>query len=154
MEAPSNLTPKIVPPGGGKTLRAFGDEITVHLGGEETGGKFAMFTTVTQAGLGPPPHYQMNEDEWFLPLEGRVEFFLNGSWNEVPMGTIVFIPKGTVHTFRNAGQGLLKMLVHTAPSGFEIFFSRCAAEFAKPGAPDMKRLIEISAEHGIFFVNV
>jgi hypothetical protein len=38
-------------------------------------------------------------------------------------------------------------------SGFEKFFARCAEEFAKPGEPpEMERLIEIGAEHGIHFV--
>ena len=43
------------------------------------------------------------------------------------------------------------MLIHTAPSGFETFFARCAEEFAKPNPPDMSRIVEISAEHGIHY---
>jgi hypothetical protein len=66
---------------------------------------------------------------------------------------MVFMPRGVVHSFRNPGSTPLRMLVHTAPSGFEVFFSRCADEFAKPGPPDMQRIMAISAEHGIFFVN-
>ena len=153
MHPASVLPPVVVPPGDGKVLRAFGDEITVHLSGAETGGKFTMFTTVTPPGGGPPPHYHANEEEWFLPLEGRVEFFMNDVWTEVPMGTIVFMPRGAVHAFRNPGQKPLRILIHAAPAGFETFFSRCADEFARPGPPDMQRIIEISAEHGIFFVN-
>jgi hypothetical protein len=40
----------------------------------------------------------------------------------------------------------------TTPSGFEKFFARCAEEFAKPGGPNMPRIIEIGVEHGIHFV--
>jgi quercetin dioxygenase-like cupin family protein len=137
----------------GKVIRAFGDEVTIHLSGAETGGRFTMFTTVTPPGSGPPPHYHSNEDEWFYVLEGRVEFFIENKWTEVPIGTAVFIPRGAVHTFRNAGTGPLKSLIHTAPSGFETFFSRCADEFARPGGPDMGRIVEIAAEHGIHFVS-
>jgi quercetin dioxygenase-like cupin family protein len=144
--------PALVLPGEARGLHAFGDEIFVHLGGAETGGNYTMFTDITPPGGGPPPHYHDNEDEWFFPLEGRVEFFLDGSWRELPPQSLVFIPRGTVHTFRNCGDTPLKMLVHTAPAGFEIFFRRCAAEFAKPGPPDMQRIMEISAEHGIYFV--
>jgi hypothetical protein len=43
------------------------------------------------------------------------------------------------------------MLITTAPSGFETFFTRCATEFANPAGPDMQRIMEISAEHGIHF---
>jgi quercetin dioxygenase-like cupin family protein len=153
MSSPQVRPAVIVPPGSGKVLRAFGDEITVHLGGKETGGKFTLFTALTPPGGGPPPHYHTNEEEWFLPIEGRVEFLVDGAWNEVPLGTVIFLPRGAVHAFRNPGLTPLRMLVHTAPSGFEVFFSRCADEFAKPGPPDMQRIIAISAEHGIFFVN-
>ena len=37
--------------------------------------------------------------------------------------------------------------------GFEVLFARCAKEFAKPIPPDMSRIVAISAEHGIHFVN-
>jgi quercetin dioxygenase-like cupin family protein len=136
-----------------KVIRAFGDEITVHLGGKETGGKFTMFTDVTPPGGGPPPHYHTMEDEWFHVLEGRAAFFKDGQWTEVPAGTSVFMPKGTVHAFKNVGSTPLKQLIHTSPSGFETFFARCEAEFTTPGAPDMSRLSVIAAEHGIHFVN-
>ena len=134
-------------------MRAFGDEVTIHLGAAETGGKYTMFTSVTLPGSGPPPHVHNNEDEWFFVLQGRAEFFRNGEWNEVPVGSAVFTPKGIVHAFRNAGDTPLRMLVQTSPAGFETFFSRCEAEFAKPGPPDMPRLIQIAAEHGIQFAD-
>lgn len=153
MNSPPILPSVVVPPGSGKVLRAFGDEITVHLGGKETGGKFTMFTTLTPPGSGPPPHYHTHEDEWFWPMEGRVEFLVDDAWTEVSLGTVVFVPRGVVHAFRNSGQTPLRMLIHTAPSGFENFFSRCADEFAKPVPLDMQRIMAISAEHGIFFVN-
>jgi quercetin dioxygenase-like cupin family protein len=124
-----------------------------HLGGGETGGRFTLFTLLTPPGGGPPPHYHSHEEEWFLPLEGQVEFFLNGAWRPVSVGSVVYLPRGAVHAFRNVGQSPLKMLGQGAPAGFETFFSRCAEEFARPGAPDMPRILEISAEHGIFFVN-
>jgi mannose-6-phosphate isomerase-like protein (cupin superfamily) len=152
MNSLPKLAPCIVPPGAGKVLRAFGEEITIHLSGADTGGQFTMWTEITPPGGGPPPHYHLREEEWFFPLDGRVEFFRDNVWTEVPVGSVVFIPRGVVHAFRNPGDKPLRMLLHTAPSGFEIFFARCAEEFAKPGAPNMPRIIEISAEHGIHFV--
>lgn len=148
----TNLPSRKVPSSKGKVLHAFGEVATFYLGGEETGGKLTSFLEVTPPGGGPPPHYHDGEDEWFFPIEGRVEFFLDGEWEEVPLQTVVFVPRGTVHTFRNPGDQPLQMLIHTSPSGFEVFFERCAKEFAKPGPPDMERIVEISAEHGIHFV--
>ncbi len=34
----------------------------------------------------------------------------------------------------------------------EVFFERIAEAFHQPGGPNMPRIIEISAEHGIYFV--
>ncbi len=151
--AERKIEPAIILPEDLEPVRAFGDEIHFHAGGAETGGLYTIFTSVTPPGGGPPPHYHKNEDEWFFPLEGRVEFFLNGEWQEVPLRTLVFVPLGTVHTYRNVGDRPLVMLIHTSPSGFEVFFSRCAAEFSSPGTPDMERVVAISAEHGIIFVD-
>ena len=143
----------IVRPEEQKGIHAFGDEVILHLTGAETGGQTTLFTGITPPGGGPPPHYHLNEDEWFLILEGRADFFLDGVWQEMPVGTSLYVPKGVIHTFRNAGDTPLKMLTQTSPSGFEHFMEDCAAEFAKPGPPDMGRIVEISAEYGIHFVN-
>lgn len=67
-------------------------------------------------------------------------------------GAVVYVPRGNVHAFRNAGDSPSTMWILTTPSGFETFFSRCAAEFAKAGGPDMARVLAIGAEHGIHFL--
>lgn len=143
---------KVATPASSKVLHAFGDEMTVLLSGADTGGKLAMCLDVTPPGGGPPPHYHQNEDEWFFPLEGEVEFLIDGEWRAVALGTAVFVPRGTIHTFRNSGSEPLKMLVQTNPAGFEIYFERCAEVFAESGPPDMARIMAISADHGIHFV--
>jgi quercetin dioxygenase-like cupin family protein len=135
-----------------RVLRAFGEEVTILLDGERTGGALAMWTGITPSGGGPPRHYHLNEDETFFIIEGRVAFLLNEEWNEVGPGGAVFMPRGIVHTFRNVGDQPCRMLIMTTPSGFEKFFARCANEFAKADGPDMSRIIEIGAEHGIHFV--
>lgn len=146
-------TPVISPTGSGKSIRAFGEEVIVHLGGDQTDGAFALWTEITPPGGGPPPHYHEREDETFYVLEGRIAFFREGTWEEVPVGTVAYMPKNSVHTFKNVGDTSAKMLISTCPAGLEVFFARCADEFAKSGAPDMPRIIQISAEHGIHFVD-
>jgi quercetin dioxygenase-like cupin family protein len=135
-----------------RVLRAFGEEVTIHLDGESTGGKLTMWTEITPPGGGPPPHYHLNEDEAFHVLEGRVAFLLDGEWREIGVGGAAFIPRGVVHAFKNVGDRPSRMLLTTTPSGFEKFFARCVNEFAKPGGPDMSRIIQIGIEHGIHFV--
>lgn len=143
--------PRIVTPGQGKVLHAFGDEITLLLGGAQTGGAFSMFHNKTPPGGGPPPHSHQREDEWFYPLEGDVEFFKDGCWEPAPVGSAVYMPRKSVHTFRNVGDVPLRMLIQVTPAGFEAFFEACAVEFGRPGEPSMARIGEIFEEYGLKF---
>ncbi len=140
---------RIVPPSTGREFHIFGDRLTMLLTGQETGGRFTMFTAVVTPGGGPPPHVHTREEEWFFILEGKAEFLRDGQWLEAPVGTTVHTPAGVAHTFRNPGTTPLKMLVHAALSGFETFAARCHEVCARPGPPDMDRLLQIAREHGI-----
>ncbi|OLD47523.1 MAG: hypothetical protein AUI63_03995 [Gemmatimonadetes bacterium 13_1_40CM_2_60_3] len=112
-----------------------------------------MWTEITAPGGGPPQHHHVNEDEAFHALEGRVAFLSDGEWHEMGPGGAAYMPRGVVHTFKNVGDKPSRMLIMTVPSGIERFFARCAEEFAKPGGPpEMQRLFEIGAEHGIHFL--
>ncbi len=152
MTAAPQDTVCIMPPERERVILAFGDEVRIRLGATETAGKYTLFNVVSPPGGGPPPHVHVNEDEWFIVLEGRAEFFAAGAWNPVTIGTTIYVPKGTVHTYKNVGDTPLRMLVHISPAGFETFYSRCALEFAKPGPPDMARIVQIAGEHGIQFI--
>jgi quercetin dioxygenase-like cupin family protein len=142
----------VVPDNTAAVLHAFGEEVTIHLDGERTGGKFTMWTEITPPCGGPPPHYHLNEDEAFHVIEGRIAFLVDGKWHEVGPGGAAFMPCGVIHAFKNVGDQPSRILATIMPSGFEKFFARCAAEFAKPGEPDMSRIMQIGVEHGIHFL--
>ena len=142
----------VVEAGARQALRAFGEEIFILLDGEQTGGRLTMWLETTPPGGGPPPHFHVNDDETFHILEGRVAFFQNSQWNEVGPGASAFMPRGQLHAFKNVGEENSRMLLSSAPAGFDVFISQCAEEFARPGGPDMTRVSEIAAEHGIHFV--
>ncbi len=145
--------PFVVAPGEGRVIRAFGSEITFHLTGKQTTGRYLLATIVAPVGNpGPPPHYHQNEDECFVVQEGRLSFFLEGRWREVAPGTMIFAPKMSVHTLKNIGDTPGRILMSASPAGFEDFYAACEKEFQKPGAPDMEKIGEISAAHGIHYV--
>jgi len=146
--------PVVIPPKGGRTIKAFGVEISFHLTGEQTGGRSMLATIIAPEGdPGPPLHYHENEDETFHVLEGRMSFYMDGAWKEVAPGSIVFAPKKSIHSLKNVGDTTARVLVSAVPSGFEIFFDRCAQEFSRPGGPDMARIVEISSEHHIHYMD-
>ena len=146
------VPPVIVQPGEATVLRAFGDEGIILLDTEKTGGKFASFVGVTPPGGGPPVHLHELEDEWFYVLEGRVSFMLDGAWTDANPGDVVFAPRNSVHTFKNNSSRPVRMLIHTAPSGFEKFFAEAAVEFSRGGPVDMNRMANLAGEYGIHFV--
>jgi quercetin dioxygenase-like cupin family protein len=149
----SDKSGTIIRQGEGRVLHAFGEKVTILLDGERTGGKLTVWTEITPPDGGPPPHYHLNEDETFHVIDGRVAFLVDAQWHEVGAGGTALMPRGVVYTFKNTGDQPSRMLIMTMPSGIEKFFARCAAEFAKPGEPpEMARLVEIGAEHGIHFV--
>lgn len=140
----------IIPKSEAPVLRAYGDELQFHLGAAQTG-VCTMFTDTTPPGGGPPPHFHVNEDEWWFVLEGQVEFFNSESWTRVAPGGAVFMPKNSLHTFRNAGDQPSRQITLTAPAGFETFFKDSAALFEVSGAPDLQHIREVGAAGGIYF---
>jgi quercetin dioxygenase-like cupin family protein len=153
MSDTSAAMPYVVGPGEGRVVRAFGSEMTFHLTGEQTGGRYMLATIIAPPhGNGPPTHYHESEDECFVVQEGRMSFFIDGQWREIAPGTMVFAPKMSVHTLKNIGDTPARVLVSASPAGFEVFFAKCEKEFQKPGGPDMDRIVAISAEHGIHYV--
>ena len=65
----------------GRTLSAFGETFIILLDGQQTGEKFTAFLSISPPGGGPGPHYHEREDEWFYIVEGRVDFYLDGTWS-------------------------------------------------------------------------
>jgi quercetin dioxygenase-like cupin family protein len=146
----------IVAPDEGKTLHAYGDTAQIKLSGEQTKGSIVIALGTTPPGGGPPPHRHHNEDEIFLVVDGTVRFLANGEWTQpLKPGTIVYTPRGAIHTFQNIGETPCRQWIMATPSGFEQFFSKSAEVFAAVGAggiPDMARILAISSEHQIEFV--
>jgi mannose-6-phosphate isomerase-like protein (cupin superfamily) len=146
--APSAL---VIPPAGGRTVAAFGDTLVFKLGDADTGGALSLAFATTPPGGGPPPHRHLDEDELFLLVSGREEYFLDGRWAAVEPGSVVYVPRGVVHTFRNVGDGPSQKWTLTTSGGFDRFFTACGEVFdaaAAAGAPpDMGRIVALFAEH-------
>lgn len=141
--------PIIVQPGEGKDLHAFGNILTVLIGGEQTCGTLAVMSEATPPGGGPPLHVHSAEDELFLVVEGKICYFVNDQWSEVSPGGAVYLPRGAAHCYRNIGTTTSRHWIITIPAGFEDFFADSAAEFAKTANPEPQRMIDIHHQHGI-----
>ena len=127
-----------------------GGVLTFKARSGETDGALTAFESVAAPGEGPPLHVHVSEDEIFYALEGSFRFKLDGELRDAPAGTFVFIPRGVEHTWQNVGQRPGRLLLVTAPAGFERFFERFAAIPADASPADEFR--RIGAEVGLTVV--
>ena len=143
--------PRIIAPADGRTVDAFGDTIVFKLGDAETGGALSLGFATTPPGGGPPPHRHLDEDELFIVVSGREEYLIDGAWTAVEPGSVVYVPRGAVHTFRNVGDTPSRKWTLTTSGGFDRFFTACGDVFAAAAAmqspPDMGRILALFAEH-------
>jgi quercetin dioxygenase-like cupin family protein len=109
-----------LPPGGGTAYWVGNSEfVTVKTTGQETGGAFALVELVALPGAEPPPHIHYGTDETYCLLEGEVEVLDGERTFTAQAGSVVHIPKGTLHAWRNATTEPARALLLITPSGFE-----------------------------------
>lgn len=144
-----------VPPGKGKTLWVTDELMTFKATGEDTGGKYALTDSMVPPGGGPPPHIQHREDEGVWVLEGELKFLIGEATFRAGVGSFVHVPKGTLHTYENAGTGPARFLTLMVPAGLEKFFE----EVGKPGTnlssppplddAEIEKLLATAPKYGI-----
>ena len=150
-QASAARSPKFTVRGQGERLNVLGDTQHVLLTGEETEGRFSLVESgPNDPGVGPPLHIHHREDETFYVLEGKVKFTVEDESVVCESGSSVFLPRDSVHTWKVVGDKPARMLITLTPSGLEGYF-RQLSELGAEGAPDMKKLLQISAEYGIEF---
>jgi quercetin 2,3-dioxygenase len=62
------------------------------------------------------------EDEFFYVVSGEFKFKLGDRIISVPPRSVMFVPRGTAHTFQNAGTEPGVLLVGVTPGGLEKMF--------------------------------
>jgi mannose-6-phosphate isomerase-like protein (cupin superfamily) len=149
-----------IPPGlGARSLWVLRELVTYKVPSRRTGGAYALFEATAQPGTGPPPHVHHREDEAFYVLEGEYEFLLGGDALRAGAGSLLYVPKGTLHAHKNVGEGVGRMLVTQTPGGlYELFFQKAgmpvdgddgASPAFKERSEAGKRIVEAAAEHGM-----
>jgi mannose-6-phosphate isomerase-like protein (cupin superfamily) len=146
-----------VPQGEGKYLWILDTLMTfkVHQESETVG--IAEFEIPPESGA--PPHLHRTQDETHYVLEGHFEFVLGDRKVSARAGSVVYVPRTTVHAFTNTGTEMGKSLFIEAPAGpVEQFLEEVGEPVSDPssppqGPPDMDKL-QASAQRtgGIEFV--
>jgi mannose-6-phosphate isomerase-like protein (cupin superfamily) len=128
----------VLDPDGGERLRFLGDSTMrlKHDGG--AGGDVAFYEYVSEPGVtGPPQHVHQGHDETFYVVEGQYEFTMGRERRVLVPGAFLYVPRGTPHTFRNAGDAPGRIVGTFNPARFASYFRELAdLIMATGGAPD------------------
>ena len=107
--------------GEGERLWIVGDTMSLKATGESSGGNLLLLENLTAPGGGPPPHVHTREDEFFYVLDGSFEIRIGDRLHAVGPGGFAYVPRGTVHNFRNTAETPSRILVGFTPAGMEGF---------------------------------
>jgi len=84
---------------------------------DQDGGDFSLMErTLPPGGRRPPPHRHSNCSEAYYVLDGLVAVTVDDEDLAVGPEGFVLVPRGTRHTFGNAGQSEARLLVMHAPA--------------------------------------
>ena len=87
---------------------------------DQTGGSIGLFRQTIAPKSGPPTHIHQTEDEFFYVVKGEFKLKLGDRLVSAP--AVMFVPRGTAHTFQNVGTEPGVILVGVTPGGFEKMF--------------------------------
>lgn len=89
---------------------------------DQTGGSIGLFRQTIAPKSGPPTHIHQTEDEFFYVVKGEFKLKLGDRIVSAPAHSVMFVPRGTAHTFQNVGTEPGVILVGVTPGGFEKMF--------------------------------
>ena len=108
----------------------------------------------------PPPNIHRQQDEAFYVVEGTFSLLSGDETIEAGPGSFAWVPRDTVHTFKNTGGSTGKLLItSTFPGSHERFFRDVGIPvsdmetFQPPdGPPDMEKVLASAQRNDIHFV--
>jgi mannose-6-phosphate isomerase-like protein (cupin superfamily) len=118
--------------GEGERIWIVADTMTLKATTESADGRLALLENLTSPGGGPPPHIHTREDEFFYVLDGSFEIRIGDEVHALGPGGFAYVPRGTVHNFRNTADSPSRILVGFTPGGMEGFFR----ESGRPATDD------------------
>ena len=143
--------PKIVAPGQGTSINAFGIPMHIMLRAEDTNGSFAALVAEFEPGQGPPAHFHHDHDEYFFVLEGEFALEVGGQAVTAGPGAMVFVPRETTHAFKYVGTTRGRLLEWGIPGGQERYFE-AIDQLAAGGGLNHDSVVAVSKQFETEFV--
>jgi quercetin dioxygenase-like cupin family protein len=122
--------------------------------GSLTRDEFGLFRWEMKPGAGgPATHFHRTFSESFYILGGTVGLFDGAHWVAAAAGDFLYVPRGSIHAFRNDGDADASMLILFSPGIPRERFFEELAEVSRSGrtlSPD--EWTELYARHDQFMV--
>lgn len=133
----------------GRALNVVGTQVTVLASNSATQ-SYGITLQQGDEGTGPPPHSH-DWDEAFYVLRGEVNFHCDGNAYSCTVGTLVHVPRGTVHGF-SYGSGGGQMLEITGSGALAAQLFAAIDDEIPVGPPDVPKLLDVAKRNGVTVV--
>jgi quercetin dioxygenase-like cupin family protein len=128
---------------------------TLKTTGTDTNDAFGLVELEALPGSEPPPHIHHSMDELYFLMEGELEVLDGERAFLAKAGSVFYIPRGTLHAWRNATTKSARALVLFAPGGFEgvieevgVPGTRSSPPASTPPTPeDLQRIEELGRKY-------
>ena len=127
-------------------LDVLGTKVTV-LEASSQNGCYGLTFQQGPEGSGPPPHSH-DWDEAFYVLSGTINFQCGDKHYECAPGTLVHVPRNTVHGFNYAAGGGSMLEITSKDSQAAEMFTQ-VSENIDPENPDIPQTLAILQAHGV-----
>ena len=147
----SPFSPKVIPPGAGKTVSLFGVRFSYKVETADCDGTLAVMEVEIPARTLVKPHNHTREDEFTLVLEGTVGVRVGDQVLSAGPGSYLVKPRHTPHAMWNATSTAARVVEVLSPGGLEAYFEELAPILSEHRtAPEYYQLAE---KYGITIVN-
>ncbi|MDA8035584.1 MAG: cupin domain-containing protein [Actinomycetota bacterium] len=147
--AGGNRPPVLGPGDGVRELRARGSVMWFKALAEQDGGDLSLMErTLPPGGRRPPAHRHTNCSEAYFVLEGEVAVVVDDEEHLLGPEAFVLVPRGTAHTFGNAGAVEARLLVIHAPA-MDAYFAGLHELWNRDAPPSVEEERALMARFGM-----
>jgi quercetin dioxygenase-like cupin family protein len=131
-----------------ENVEMMGIKMTVILSTECSGGKLTIIEQEVSCGAGSPAHICNREDKVIYIAEGKFMLMADGHKYIADKGANIFIPRGTMHNFKNIGTQTGRLLVTLTPGGHEHFL-KDLSQTVKVYGKDPRAIKEVAQKYDV-----
>lgn len=142
-----SIRPFVLPPDQRESaLNVVGTQVTVLASNAQTQ-SYGITLQQGDEGTGPPPH-RHDWDEAFYVLKGEIHFVCAGEKHACGVGTLIHVPRGTVHAF-SYGQGGGQMLEITGAGAKAAQMFTAIDKEIPVGSQDLSKVLDVLGRNGV-----